>query len=245
MEICERGQIFIETDQDPIFDHTKLILRGPNDEYFYAKSNERRFPSLQIDPNGLESIKIPANIWPLVTSELTQAPHPLPATCYLKRPSLLYYEATSDSSDYALQILTEVKACEILREHPHPNIAWYWGCVVRDGRIRELCFRRYRVTLSQMLKDGTHFNKSACLSGIEAGVAHMHGLGLVHNDLNPSNIMMDGDRPVIIDFDSCKPEGEKLGPKGGSDGWAFEADYARQANDLYSIEKIRQVLLDR
>lgn len=244
MEICERGQIFIETDQDPTFDHTKLILRGPNDEYFYAKSNERRFPSLQIDPNTVETIKIPTNIWPLVTPELTQAPDPPPATAYLKRHSLLFYEATSGSSDYALQILTEVEACEILRKHPHPNIAPYWGCVVRDGRIRELCFPRYGVTLAQMLKDGTQFDKSACLSGIEAGVAHMHRLGLVHNDLNPSNIMMDGDCPVIIDFDSCKPEGEKLGPKGGSDGWALGGDYARRANDLYSIEKIRQVLLD-
>jgi serine/threonine protein kinase len=38
----------------------------------------------------------------------------------------------------------------------------------------------------------------------------MHDLGLVHSDLNPSNIM-DGNNPIIIDFDSCKPEGQKLG----------------------------------
>lgn len=60
----------------------------------------------------------------------------------------------------------------------------------------------------------TPFDKDLCLQGIESGIRHMHSLGLVHNDINPSNIMIDSaDRPVIIDFDSCKQEGEKLGVK--------------------------------
>jgi serine/threonine protein kinase len=245
MEICEKGQIFRENENDYIFDHSKIILRRADDEYFYARTSQYIFRSPQIDINGLDTIQISAHhVWPLADPKFTRAPEPLPSTCYLKRPSLLYYENTPDKPDYAHQILTEVEACEVLRIHPHPNIAQYLGCVVRDGRIRGLCFAKYSITLSQMLKDETPFHRSHCLSGIEAGVRHMHDLGLVHNDLNPSNIMMDGDNPVIIDFDSCKREGDKLGSKAGTCGWTLDGeDYARRENDLYSLSKIRAALI--
>lgn len=49
------------------------------------------------------------------------------------------------------------------------------------------------------------------MRGIEDGIQHLHGLGLINNNLNPSNIMMDGENSVIIDFDSCKVEGAQLG----------------------------------
>lgn len=41
MEICENGEAFVEEDGDPVFDHTKLILRR-GDEYFYARANWRK-----------------------------------------------------------------------------------------------------------------------------------------------------------------------------------------------------------
>jgi len=44
------------------------------------------------------------------------------------------------------------------------------------------------------------------LEGIASGVGHMHSLGLIHNDIDPSNIMItEDDSPVVIDFDSCLP----------------------------------------
>jgi tRNA A-37 threonylcarbamoyl transferase component Bud32 len=44
----------------------------------------------------------------------------------------------------------------------------------------------------------------------------MHSVGLVHNFLHLSNIMMDEETSIIIDFDSCQREGEKLGAKAGN-----------------------------
>ncbi len=205
MEICERGEIFADRAGDWVFDHSKLILRTANDEYYYFKTSQRIFHPARVDIKGLRAIKIPVDIWPLVDAEFTRAPEPLPATCYVKQPGLLYYEAAT-GPDYAELILGEVEACEILRKHPHPNIARYLGCIVKDGRIRGLAFDKYTTTLSQMLEDGTSFPKDHCVSGIEAGIRHMHDLGLAHNDLNPSNIMMEEGNPVIIDFDSCKRE---------------------------------------
>ncbi|KAK4076191.1 hypothetical protein Trihar35433_2751 [Trichoderma harzianum] len=246
MEICESGEAFIEKDDDLVFDHTKVILKGADDEFFYAKTISREHQISQIDVNSLDISRIPADhIWPLADPIFTRTPAPLPSTSYLKRPSLLYYEDTQDASEYSRQILTEIEACEILRRNPHPNIAQYLGCVVKEGRVRGLGFTRYSVTLSELLRDGTDFDKSHCLSGIKAGVRHLHDLGLVHNDLNPSNIMMDGDDAVIIDFDSCKREGEKLGLKGGTLEWALgNQDYARRENDIYSLSKIEETLLE-
>ncbi|KAF2272407.1 uncharacterized protein EI97DRAFT_208667 [Westerdykella ornata] len=235
MEICEHGEIFVEKDGDVIFDHTKIILRDADDEYFYAKINQRMTRFSIVDINGLDTTRIPTDqIWPLANPKFSRVPDSLPPTSYLKRPRLLYYGL--DDLDCGSHILTEVEACEILKRHPHSNIAPYLGCIVKAGRIRGLAFARYFVTLSQMLKDGTPFDRGHCLRGIEAGVRHMHKLGLVHNDLTPTNIMMDGDNPVIIDFDSCKREGDGLGSKAGTDGWTLDGqDRAMQENDLYSL----------
>jgi serine/threonine protein kinase len=71
----------------------------------------------------------------------------------------------------------------------------------------------------------------------------MHRLGLVHNDLNPANIMMDHGKPAIIDFDSCKREGDKL-DKGGSPLWALDNPEwrSRRENDVYGLNKLRKAL---
>ncbi|KAK0736566.1 hypothetical protein B0T21DRAFT_181919 [Apiosordaria backusii] len=53
MEICEHGEIFVEEDADVIFDHTKIILRDADDEYFYAKINQRMTRFTIVDIKGL------------------------------------------------------------------------------------------------------------------------------------------------------------------------------------------------
>jgi len=244
MEVCEKAEIYRGSGDDVEFDHSKFILRRADGEYFYAKSDRRLFQFSQIDVDELHAIPIPSDhIWPLANPTFTRAPKPLPSGSYLKRPSLLYYDDTSDNHDYGDHILTEVKACEMLKLHPHPTIAQYRGVVVEDGRIRGICFAEYSGTLSQMLKDGSSFQRVVVLGGIKAGIQHMHGLGLVHNDLRLSNIMMDGDTPVIIDFDSCKQEGDKLGSKAGNFGQTVDGeDFARRDNDLYSLSEIQEAL---
>lgn len=84
-------------------------------------------------------------------------------------------------------------------------------------------------------------------AGIRAGVVHLHGFGLVHNDLAPQNVVVkrDGSDPVIMDLDCCREEGEKLGPRRGSNRWAKPGiTHARKDNDLWSLEKIRGFLVE-
>ncbi len=245
MEICDESEIWVKKDDDFVFGHTKVILRDADDEYFYAKTEKRAgdVSLADIDESGLS--KIPADqIWPLANAEFTRAPDPLPSTSYFKRPELVDYGLTN--FDCGSDILAEVEACEVLRRHPHPNIAPYLGCVVKDGRIRGLVFPKYSTTLTEVLRQGNSFDRGRCLRGIEAGVLHMHATGLVHNDLSPDNIMMDGDDPVIIDFDTCKREGDKLGSKLGSHEWSPEdQEYAVRENDLYNLSKIEEALTAR
>lgn len=242
MEICESSEAFVEEDGDLVFSHTKIILRR-QDRYFYATTNRRLQPSA-IELDGLELLEIPVHsVWPKFHPEFTLAPEPIPPDCYVKQPSLLHYGDTTASLNLGDQLLNEAGVCEILRKHPHRNIAQYLGCIVDGGRIKGLCFLKYSMTLLERLKLG-HLDKASCYGGIESGILHLHKLGLVHNDLKPSNIMIDrDDNPVIIDFDSCKPEGDMLGLKGGSEGWAAEGvAIAKPENDLYSLKKIHEFL---
>lgn len=244
MEIWEKGEAFAEKDDDLVFDHSIIILRQ-GDDFFYSKTDQRILTSSTIDINTLQTTKIPTeSLRPPISPQFTQAPDPLPQNTYLKQPSLLdYADSPSAAPDYSSQVLTEVEACEILRKHPHPNIAQYLGCVPENGKIKGLCFVKYPTTLSQRLKDGAPFDKTRCLQGIESGIRHMHELGLIHNDINPLNIMMDGDNPIIIDFDSCKAEGAKLGVKGGTFEWEIDgAEYARRENDFYGLSKLQGLL---
>jgi serine/threonine protein kinase len=130
--------------------------------------------------------------------------------------------------------------------NPHPNIAQYLGCIVKGDRITGLCFSRYEMTLSEKRRRGIPLDRDGCLRAIENGIGHLHKLRLVHNDLNPSNIMMKADNPVIIDFDSCKRQGQELGLKGGTNGWAREGiTHAEYENDFYSLSNIREFFYSR
>jgi serine/threonine protein kinase len=49
------------------------------------------------------------------------------------------------------------------------------------------------------------------LQELLAAIKHLHSLGIVHNDINPANVMVDHEGTLIlIDFDSCRYIGEPL-----------------------------------
>ncbi|SJL04266.1 uncharacterized protein ARMOST_07627 [Armillaria ostoyae] len=69
---------------------------------------------------------------------------------------------------------------------------------------------RYGQTLDTMVENGVIPRSDIELS-LDQGIKHIHGLGLIHNDINPNNIMLDADGTlVIIDFDSCRRAGELM-----------------------------------
>ncbi|KAL6823967.1 hypothetical protein V8C40DRAFT_246959 [Trichoderma camerunense] len=243
MEVYDQAEAFSEKDGDLEFSHTKAILRQ-GDQFFYCISQRRLSFGSTVDFPPSDLHEIPQDIiWPKVDLKLTEAPRPLPLDCYIKQPRLIEYGDTEASLNPGAQLLHEATIWEILNKSPHPNIARFLGCIIKDGRLTGLCFVKYPMNLFEAAASSNSLDIQRCLQGIENGVRHLHGLGFIHNDLNPSNIMMDGDTPVIIDLDSCQREGAKLGLKAGTIGWsACDTEFAERKNDIDALPKIQNYL---
>lgn len=181
---------------------------------------------------------------------------------YVKRPHLVNYYPINDTNRKRIadEVLQEVKVCEKLKLKPHPNIAEYIGCKVDDGKISGICFKQYKETLQQKLNPG-HLNKrefarssrldaawcSGIIQGIRNGLDHLHALGLVHNDITPANIIVDEhDTPVIIDFGSCRANGESLRGVGRTYEWYdHEVKIANPSNDLDALAEMEAWMFGR
>ncbi|CCE34228.1 uncharacterized protein CPUR_08160 [Claviceps purpurea 20.1] len=100
------------------------------------------------------------------------------------------------------------------------------------------------MTLLERMAESTPFNKDLFLEGIERGIRHLHSLGIVHNDINPYNIMFDElDRAVIIDFDSWQKNGQEFGRSKGTSGWMIEgAEYSLFENDIFGLSKMQEYI---
>ncbi|CBY00826.1 similar to serine/threonine-protein kinase [Plenodomus lingam JN3] len=244
MEVCEQNEAYVEKDGELTFSHTKVILRKDG-QYYYATTHRRYDSAADIDLAELPLESIPTwQIWPPFPHNFTHAPEASLRSCHIKEPSLIHYGDTKASTDMARLLLDEAEVCEALRTHPHPNIAQYLGCRVIDGRITGLCFVKYGVNLFQWVKEGHACDIDGCIKGIKDGIKHLHDLGFVHCDVNPTNIVMNGDAPVIIDFDSCRRIGEPLGLKAGTRGWTRE-DFtsAQQEVDDDGVLRIQHWLI--
>ncbi|KAK3937805.1 Serine/threonine-protein kinase/endoribonuclease IRE2 [Diplogelasinospora grovesii] len=155
-----------------------------------------------------------------------------------------------DDGDFIARLLaSEAMIMEELARHPqHPNIVRYRGARVRRGRITGLVLDKYERTLFQHVKRDPSLDekeKEDLMESLQSAVAHLHSLGLAHNDVNPHNIMIaDPDkRLVLIDFGSCLPFGERT-LSHGSTGWV-EDDmdvWSRKEHDIFALGKIREWL---
>jgi serine/threonine protein kinase len=251
MEVVNALQCFERVDGGIKFIYTR-VLYLQDGITFCAKSPNRNIgPGICAD--DLEDIKpIPPQAYrPILPPGCTVAPDP--SDGYIKQPNLMSFGGVVD---LASLVLKELATCEVIRKHPHPNIAIYHGCVVSDGRVTGLCFKKYPETLMDKINPG-HLNKSTFiqskdrtaarkmamryLSGIEAGIRQLHALGLIHNDLNPANVMItEDDTPVIIDFDSSSAPGTALDKAKRTYGW-FHPDVhvSRESNDLDALAELR------
>ncbi len=151
------------------------------------------------------------------------------------------YELFKDTDFLARLLLGEAVVLERVARHPHPNIVRYSGVRIRRDRITGLVLEKHQLTLLDHVKQGHGLDEESFMRGLESAVAHLHSLGLAHNDINPENIMVGADkRPVLIDFVSCRPFGKRL-LSGGTVGWVDDMDiWSAQRHDLSALEKLRQ-----
>ncbi|KUJ14195.1 uncharacterized protein LY89DRAFT_698619 [Mollisia scopiformis] len=196
MEIIKSAEAFKKVEDAYKFSYLQLIVRK-NGRLYCAKSPHRK-PNLSeiYDIELLETEDRDPKVKPTWT--VLDSPHEY----YIKTPDLWAYS----SPHLEQQILREVEACELLKPHPHPNVAVYYGCRSTNGRVLGIFNPRY-LSKSDFLTSRLSVDDTtkACLDGIIAGIRHLHSLGIIHNDITPSNIMFKEDgTPVLNDFGSCR-----------------------------------------
>lgn len=257
VDVLEMNEAYDEVDGHFQFTGTLVVYRRTNDVY-HAVSKARYSSSSDVRAGHLtNNIPIPLAAYsPPFPTHFTRAPEPLPYDSYVKKPRLISYDK-GPPNHIADSFLAEVEVCEFLKRHPHPNIATYLGCQVSDGRIIGICFTKYDRTLMQTVNPGHHMKRklrsirqssedySYILEGVENGIRHLHSLGIVHNDINPNNIMQYNDIGVIIDFESCRRQGKGLEGVGRTYEWHDEAvQVSIPENDFKALEEIRRWLGD-
>jgi len=194
-------------------------------------------------------------VMPLFPPTFHQAKPDSLEECHLKYPALDTFTNDDGETDdsVAQNFLGEAAIMEVFLTHPHHNIVLYKGCVMQGGnRIFALALQKLGPSLHDKLKSGdqqSFFNVENCYADISAAVEHIHSLGYAHNDIDPSNIMFDGQgRVVLIDFDSCAKEGVEHW-KGGTDGWMRTVSEEglfcpSRLNDYHSLAVLKEFLED-
>ncbi|KAG5336307.1 hypothetical protein C0989_012209 [Termitomyces sp. Mn162] len=175
----------------------------------------------------LTGTPIPSDVVHAVWREgITEVQVPPPFGCYLKR--------LKNSHQYGGRRLfrdftsTELAVLERLHDFPHDNVCGYYGCLREGLFVGHLCLKGYQCNLEEMMTNTVPpsrikppFDSRTIILDVQAGVVHLHKLGLVHNDITPRHVMLDENgHAVIIDFDTCAvpgvacypgtPEGESV-----------------------------------
>ncbi|KUJ16408.1 uncharacterized protein LY89DRAFT_685400 [Mollisia scopiformis] len=148
-------------------------------------------------------------------------------------------------SEISQALLVEARIYESFRDLPHPHILQYKGCVVRDGRIVALALPKLPETLGARIEDETRpIDGVKVYEEVSAGLRYLHSLGLAHNDIAPSNIMLrEDDTAVIIDFGSCAKEGEATSGT-VSVGWSLNGPKSEKRKDKHALEVLKKYLED-
>ncbi|KAI0881286.1 kinase-like protein [Annulohypoxylon maeteangense] len=206
-----------------------------------VKEAMRRIPDADIYPEIPEGV----NLKEMATTEKPDT------ELYIKRPSLLTYETSSPHEWIRDVFLGEAEIMEKVSSIQHKNIIQYYGCLKRDGRLAGIALERHKCNLNeffmwQMDKNGA-IDSQRFMEELESAIFHLHQAGLAHNDLKPSNILLDKDNlPVLIDYGSCRPFGGRL-MEGGTPGWCDHQKlvmFSDKEHDLFGLNKIREWLAD-
>lgn len=204
-------EVWTERHGEPIFDYTSVSAYVDGSAYV---GKLLCLPEEVDEADILPCLEpVPAEcIHPEIREGFTIVPDFHSAKHYLKAPSFTYDDCRPGKTFVADCVLNEVSVLERLKLYPHPNIVSYLGCVVKDGRITHICLEKYPASLVSNSENGLdETQRERIFTGAKAAIVHLQSLGLAHNDINPENICMDANgEPIIVDFDACRPFGEKL-----------------------------------
>lgn len=221
-----------------------------DDRAYFGQINKPKFEiSLEEVSAALQPIE-DDQIYPELKPDLLQAPEHSDSDGprFIKRPPISNFHDYKewDAVDVIPEtLLQEAYALQEISHSPHPNIVPFYGCRVRRGRITGLVLHSYESHLREKLREGG-IDEKKILEGLESALRHLHSLGWAHNDVNPTNVMVnETGEPILVDFGSCRKIGDKMGASRGTSGWAEDGDdytLSKASHDLHGLEKIRSWL---
>jgi len=238
--LCE-----VEDYSTGAFIRTTFAYIDDQDRAWFGKTNDIRKYDLNVeDLNRLLQPVPDEKIYPLKPDTVSVVSEANRKKLYIKRPKLLCLDNEEDTKLLPRMLLEEAEVLQFFEQHPHPNLVRFHGCTTNRDRLTGIALEKHDIVLQYRHEDVPHpLDIDACMHKIREGIKHIHSLGFAHNDLNPTNILLDGDdNPIIIDFGSCKRFGEKL-LSGGTYGWIDE-DYSTsaQCHDESALHKIESWL---
>lgn len=152
------------------------------------------------------------------------------------------YAATRDRGDFEHEVAIKLvkpgllseqlverfaRERQLLAQFSHPNIARLFdGGETEDGQPYIVMERIHGVALDRWLEraDGPIDERLRLFLKVCDAVSHAHRHLVIHRDLTPANILVDGGgEPRLIDFGIARPEGEEIAPltpgEAGNSNW--------------------------
>ncbi|ERF73559.1 hypothetical protein EPUS_09500 [Endocarpon pusillum Z07020] len=238
-----------------------LVAYSIGDETYLGKSAVRIFrpTALLLKLEELyDVIPVPkAQLRPLYEEGLTIAPDPLPEGTYVKQPRYCEYDPNYPEL-LPDTIISEARNNELLLSNPHPNIAKYHGCQVKDGYITGLCFDNYRPL--SLVVDPDHKGKllfdadmrplkdlNLYLQGIRDGIKHLHSLGMAHNNLALHSVGIrpgsNDDMAIIAELEMCQRFNTPIERDSRVEDWSdLTINASLPSNDTDAIEELERYL---
>jgi serine/threonine protein kinase len=199
----------IDDDGNLEFSHSTFSFVTKEHTVYCGRSLMRKL-TLEVVNESLKPVA-DKDVYPEAPSHITKVTT-TDSGFFIKRPALTFYDELGGSEKIAQSLLQEAEMLERIKRNPHPNLVRYHGCQVYRGRIVGLVLERYHCTLEERMRNGDgDVDLELGFDGLKSGVMHLHSLGLAHNDIKASNIMVGLDNTwILVDMGSCRPFGEDL-----------------------------------